>query len=245
VTTRLPDAYTFQARIVPVFAVLLAPLFLLGAGIISSAKLGLFSGLAITVAAMIFGQLGRDRGKQLERGLWESWGGAPTLRRLRYRDNADQQAVDRLHGRIGEVLAEPLPTFAEEDEDPAGADARYREVTGRLIALTYDHDKFPLVFAENVNYGMRRNLLGLRPVGIAVALVTAIAALLLLLLAAGHLKQRAARYAPGLGVAALVFVFWIWTVTPAWVKVPAEDYADRLMASVELLRQPATGADRK
>jgi hypothetical protein len=233
---RLPDSYTFQARIVPVLAVVLAPLFLLGAGIITSAKLGLFSGLAASVAAVLFGQLGRDRGKRLEPALWASWGGAPTLRRLRYRGNPDPPDVERLHHQLGQLLDEQLPSAEEEDRDPGRADARYHAATRRLISLTYEHDRFPLVFAENVNYGMRRNLLGLRPIGITVAIGTAILTLLLLILTAGPFTVRAGRYAPGLGLAVLLLLFWVRAVRPAWVRVPAEAYADRLLAAIDALQ---------
>ena len=219
--------------------VLLPPTFLLGAGLISSARVGIFSGLAITVVAALFGQLGRDRGKRLEPALWESWGGAPTLQRLRYADAADPSAVDRLHRRIEEVLGHPLPTVREEQDDPSAADTRYTEATRRLIALTTDRARFPLVFAENLNYGMRRNLLGLRAIGIVVCLVTILATTVLLGLASGHFSQRAGRYAPGLGVALIELIFWIAVVSEDWVRIPADAYASRLMESVELLVRDA------
>jgi hypothetical protein len=85
---------------------------------------------------------------------------------------------------------------------------------------------------------MRRNLLGMRPIGIAVAAITILTAGALLALAHGHFDQRAARYGPGLAVAVIELGFWLFIVTKAWVKVPAEAYAARLMESVELLRQP-------
>ena len=36
-------------------------------------------------------------------------------------------------------------------------------------------DKFPLVYEENCNYGFRRNMFGLRPIGIAVSVIAAVA----------------------------------------------------------------------
>lgn len=236
---RLPDAYTFQARVVPVVVVALAPIFLLGASIIVSARIGIATGLVGLVFAAVAGQIGRDRGKRLEPQMWMEWGGAPTTRLLRYRDACDLEAVDRLHERITAVLGDPLPTRAEEAADPVRSDLRYAEAVRRLIGLTHDHDRFPLVFAENVSYGMRRNLLGLRPYGIAVASVTILAAVLLLAFAHGHGDQRAARYGPGLAVAAVELVFWVVVVNKSWVKTPAEEYARQLISTVDLLRQPA------
>ncbi|MGH2866603.1 MAG: hypothetical protein ACRDNK_03410 [Solirubrobacteraceae bacterium] len=85
---------------------------------------------------------------------------------------------------------------------------------------------------------MRRNLLGLRPIGSTVALITILTAGLLLALAHGPFEQRAARYGSGLGIAVIELGFWLLIVTKDWVKRPAEAYAARLMESVELLRQP-------
>lgn len=229
------DAYSFPARVVPVVVVLLPPLVLLGAGIIAGVERLVASGLVITVVAALAAQLGRDRGKRLEPRLWEDWGGSPTLRRLRYKDGGDLGVVDRRHARIAQVVGDPLPTWDEEQADQASADARYNEVTRRLIGMTRDRNRFDLLFRENVNYGQRRNLLGLRPFGVLVSLATAVFALALMLTGSGHLGPHAARYGPGLGVGVLELLFWLLIVSSDWVRIPAEAYADRLMESVDIL----------
>jgi len=155
---------------------------------------------------------------------------------LRYLNADDPKAVTRLHQRIALVLGDQLPSQAEEDANRDAADRGYWEAARRLITIVgADHDRFHLVYAENVNYGMRRNLLGLKPIGIWVACLAGLVALALLMFAAGALRQRAARYAPGLGVSVLAVFFWAAIVNPQWVRVPAEEYATRLMESVELL----------
>jgi hypothetical protein len=238
---KAPDTYTFCARVVPVLVVVLAPLVLLGSGLIAGAGPGIATGLVTTVVAAIAGQLGRDRGKALEPGLWASWNGSPTRRRLRYRNNRSDQA-ERLHARIERVLSETLPTAAEEAADEPASNERYDEITRRLIGLTRDHDQFGLLFAENCNYGQRRNLLGLRTIGIIIAAITAAAAIALLVLATGPLAHKAARYGPAIGVALLELGLWIWVVRAKWVRIPAEAYADRLMEAVDLLDRQATAA---
>jgi hypothetical protein len=229
------DAYSFPARVVPILVVFLPPVVLLGVGLISGTRTAIASGAVLTVLGALAGQVGRDRGKRLEPSLWQGWGGGPAERRLRYRDAADAGVVTRLHQRVEHVLGEPLPTPEEERTAPAAADTRYEEAIRRLIGLTRNRTQFRLLFAENVNYGMRRNLLGLRAIGIAVAGITAIVAALLLLLAAGTLSHRAAHYGPALGVALLELVLWTVLVTREWVRVPAEAYADRLIEAVEVL----------
>jgi len=231
----MSDAYTFQARRVPVAAVAVPPIVLLGAGIVTTTGLGVASGLVLTVMAAIAGQLGRDRGKMLEPALWASWGGSPTLQRLRFRGGSNVGRVERLHARIEQVLGEPLPTATEEDADPAGADDRYEEASARVRALTRDRKCFPLLFAENVNYGQRRNLLGLRPAGVGVAVMTVVAAGVLLWLADGSLSQRAARYGPGAGVGLLTLVFWLVVVRASWVRLTANAYADQFVGAIDKL----------
>jgi hypothetical protein len=229
------DAYSVPARVLPVLVVFLPPLVLLGGGVVSGARGGIVSGAVLVVVGGLSAQLGRDRGKRLEPALWQGWGGSPTLRRLRFAGAADAAVVARLHGRVECALGDALPTREEETSAPADADARYDEATRRLISMTRDRERFGLLFAENVNYGMRRNLLGLRTIGISVAGTTLVVAGLLIAFAAGTLADRAARYAPAGVVAMAELVVWLAVVNPGWVKVPAEAYADRLMETVDQL----------
>jgi hypothetical protein len=238
------DAYNFPARVIPVVLVCLAPLVLVGAGVLSGARSAVASGLVLTAVGSLAGQLGRDRGKKLEPSLWTAWGGSPTLRRLRYRDTADVGVVARLHSRIEDVLGDSLPTQSEEATNHDGADALYEEAIRRMIALTRNPKQFGLLLAENVNYGMRRNMLGLRRIGIAVALATGVLALVLLLLTSGPLASRATRYGPALGIGILELALFGIVVRPDWVRVPAEAYADRLLESVDVLRAQQANSDR-
>lgn len=229
------DAYSFPARVMPVLVVFLPPLVLLGSGVVSGARGSIVTGAVLTVLGGVAAQLGRDRGKKLQPDLWRGWGGSPTLRRLRFAGAPDVDVVARLHERIERVLGDALPTLDEEASAPAAADSRYDEATRRLIGMTRDREQFALLFAENVNYGTRRNLLGLRTIGVAVAGATLVIAALLISVAAGTLADRAARYAPAGVVSAAELILWLGVVTPEWGRTPAEAYADRLMESVDRL----------
>jgi hypothetical protein len=229
------DAYSFPARVLPVLVAFLPPLVMLGGGVVSGARGGIVSGAILTVLGGIAAQLGRDRGKRLQPGLWQRWGGSPTLRRLRFGGAADVGVVERLHARVERVLGDALPTSDEEASAPGAADIRYEEATRRLISMTRDRRRFRLLFAENVNYGTRRNLLGLRPIGIVIAGTTLVIAGLLTAVAAGTLADRAARYAPAGVVSIAELILWFAVVTSDWVRIPAEAYADRLMESVDQL----------
>jgi hypothetical protein len=56
----------------------------------------------------------------------------------------------------------PAPTAAEESADQTAADSFYARCGTWLRDHTRDTKKFPILFGENVTYGFRRNLLGVK-----------------------------------------------------------------------------------
>ena len=63
---------------------------------------------------------------------------------------------------MGPKLA--LPTVAAEANNPAGSDSVYMSATKWLLSQTRDTKVYSLLFQQNINYGYRRNMLGLRRV---------------------------------------------------------------------------------
>ena len=236
---RLPDAYTWRARTLPVIITCLPAVVLLGTALAWRSPVGIATGAIVTVLSAVASQLGRDRGRALQPELWRSWGGAPTLQLMRHRGSRHPDRVIRLHREAEEVFHDPMPSRADEDGDPEAADARYEDVLAKLRERTRPRDRFPLVFEENANYGFRRNLLGLRAWGIGLALLTLLVAVALLLFASGPFSHRAARWSLPAVASLLLALFWWTAVTPAWVRIPADAYAERLLESIETLRQPA------
>ena len=130
-----------------------------------------------------------------------------------------------------------LPTAEDERTDPEAADKVYEAATRTVISMTRDRDRFPLVYKENVNYGFRRNLWGLKPIGLVLSLAGAV-----ICTAKGQALNRSATVlipsidwlmacAVCLGMASL----WIFRIDESWVRVPAEAYAERLFESCKLL----------
>jgi hypothetical protein len=190
-----------------------------------------FCGLLLLLA-----QVGRDRGKLKEEELFSSWGGKPTTVLLRHRDSPfDEATLAQLHAWLASVTGVPAPSKRKEAANPTDADEVYEAYVRRLRDATRDKQQYPLVFEENVNYGFRRNTWGLRPFGILLAVVG--------VLGGGF---NVYRYAGGgdLGLAAavstvnaLLLGFWVFWVRPAWVRIPAQAYAERLMeAALQMLR---------
>lgn len=130
----------------------------------------------------------------------------------------------------------PLPTEAEEANDPQAADVVYNEAIAALRELTRDPARFPLVLHENAEYGFRRNCLGLRWIGFTIAATAAGLAAGVLLVESHYDGSHLLRWlVPGsLGI--LCGLFWLVMVRPRWVRNAAEIYAERLFEAVASLR---------
>lgn len=88
------------------------------------------------------------------------------------------------------------------------------------------------VFNENADYGFRRNSLGIRPFGLAIA-----AASFLLSLGLSLTSDDPVSWIITAGVSAVLAVYWWRVVTDEWVRDAAEAYADRMMEALETLSE--------
>jgi hypothetical protein len=190
---------------------------------------------------MLFEQLGRDQGKKKEDRLWASWGGSPTLQMLRHRDAIMCKSVtrERYHRKLKKLVRDVvLPSGTEEAADPVEADRRYDACIRFLRNATRDRSRFPLIFAENVNYGFRRNLWGMRAAGTACATLGA--------LSAGYITALALAAGDEFWVAGLIIVlvdavlltWWIVRIRSKWVLTAAKAYAERLLEACDSLGEP-------
>ena len=166
------DAYNLRARSLPVYITVM-PVILVMAAILPRGLDLPLAGAAVVVFAplsYLVSQLGADFGKRLEKRLWEKWGGPPTTRFLRH-DNQEFNPVTRqhIHQRLSRFDLH-IPSLEEQEHDPSLADAHWQACTEFLIAMTRDKRRYPLVFQGLVEYGFRRNLLGLKPIGLALSI---------------------------------------------------------------------------
>lgn len=228
----LMDRYTYNARVLPfILAVLPAaslPLLLA----VQAPEWPTIGGSSTVVLALALlgAQLGRDNGRKDQARLWDSWGGEPTLRRVRHRDQIPS-ASRRTHLDVlfREKLGITLPSKEEEKLRPKSTDENYRQAIKVLVSHTRNNN--PLLFEENVNYGFRRNLNGLKRVALVV----------LALCLVTHLILGAAGTVPWSWTAVIVFALfvwgagWMWVVTDEWVRVPAEAYSEQLFQALERL----------
>ncbi len=197
----------------------------------------------------LLGRVSRDAGKRIQEGLFIKWGGAPTTQLLRFREPLfDRHTKERFHGILAKGLGKSLPTAEEESADPVAADEIYRAATTWLIGQTRDTKAFPLVFKENIAFGFQRNSLGIRPYGIAVAVICIVWSLIharLLVVTqpfviADRLESLAPAEALTIVVSIIILIVWIAFLTEAAVKRTAFSYAERLLQSCDHLKPTST-----
>ncbi len=223
------DEYDFRARFVPSIFITLPALFA-AFSLLPSLRsfIGLIVGPTIEVVLVfVLVRIARDQGKRIEPQLIQEWDGLPTTRYLRHRNREVEQLTrDRYKASLSKLTGLKFPTAAQETADPAGADAVYTSV----IATLREHrrgKKYPMVFKENCNYGMMRNLLGLRSIGIAISVICAIAVSGSLLLPTTSPDLAALT----LIVCGLLVVMLLGFTTKAAVKRTAEAYANALLGT--------------
>ncbi len=230
------DKYTIKARLYPSFLVLL-PAFVVSIYYITDIEkyYHYFTAFAaVGLFTYLLAQLGRDKGKLKEPDLHIFFGGKPTTQILRHSNNhIDIVTKQRYHKLLSQKIDNlKIPTAEEEAYNANHADQVYDSCAKYLISKTRDTKKFNLLFKENISYGFRRNLWGMKPWAL----------LLIILCFICHLffatKQFVVfnQFAPkDIGLFVFLFVttiFWFSVVTKNWIKIVAFAYAERLYESL-------------
>lgn len=237
-TLQMPlDAYTVRARLAPAFVTALPVGFTVVAAY--SGNVGWWSPFWVVLTAFggmfLIAELGRDAGKKREAALFANWGGKPTTQMLR-RNTGNNESLRR---RFGDKLQEldsslKLPSSTQEIEDPSGADDAYDAAIHVLKERTRDRARFPLVFQALCEYGFRRNLWGLKSIGLTFAIIGLIAiGVIAFARTSGDLTTIGPMMVVGFLLNAAMFLIWWLRIRPDWVKLSAFSYAERLLASLE------------
>lgn len=195
----------------------------------------------------LLASLSRVAGRKAEKRLLNKWGGWPTTILLRHRDSHLVAATKkRYHDFLKQnVPGIVFPTTEEEDENPAYADEIYVSAIEWLKEKRRGKDHY-LVLEENIEYGFRRNMLGLK----WIAVVLCFAAILIsvgvafpdeqsldlkqlidqLLLVPSSLSVAVVA---ALIVNLVALFFWSFYVTDEWVREAGDQYARALLATCE------------
>ncbi len=233
--TKIADPYERKARIYPglicLFPLLITvfvaypKIFHLWSSLVAlSVSFGLLQFLA---------HLARDRGKRMEKNLFQEWDGMPSVRFFRFRDQTIPNPIkQRYHSLLSQKTGINAPMSDFESNKPTEADEIYLSWSDYLRGKTRSVNKYPLVFKENVNYGFRRNLYGLRNLCLLVSIVC-----LLLIIAKIYQLYQAS---PSIGatiistamIIAVYLLIFLFIVNKNWVKMTADAYARQLLESL-------------
>ncbi len=225
------DLYTWRARVLPVCLTAAPAVLAIAAALPEglNVPLGGVSAIVFVPLCYLLSQIASDFGKRLEPALWKSWGGPPTIRFLRH-DNDELNPVtrERVHRRL-RALGLDIPTTVQEKENRQRALELYASAVDELRRLTRDTARFPLVYKGNAEYGFRRNLLGLKTLGVTLSLAGIAATSCAVL----HEWRTAAGLAPVPAVTGLltacILLAWLVGVRPAAVRTAANRYACYLL----------------
>ena len=232
------DRYDRQARLKPA---LLCGLPLVTLILLLIPELGtIFGSISIVViycgGSMLLVQIGRDLGKALEVRLYQSWGGKPSVAMLRHTDSRLPRATkDRYRSFLsGAVPGLALASPQEEEAHPEQADDGYDSANRWLLEHTRDHARFDLLFKENINYGFRRNLFGLKQIALGIdafALILVIGTVIAYW--TGEFAGTILALSPEWWLSVVITightVLFVKYIRPDWVRITAETYAQQLL----------------
>lgn len=241
------DPYERKARVFPGLLVVLPLLVPLLCSYgpkhpILTSVVGLVTGCG---TIYMLASVARGLGKKLEKKLNEKWGGMPTTISLRHRDKSlDSVSKKRYHDAISSELGIAMPSAQEEQDNPDHADDTYIGATKRLREITRSNKE--LLLKENIAYGFHRNMLAMKPIGIA----SCIAGIIYGLLIARVLQVTPPHFNPlqlaDPGLAAGLTLLISLALLAAWIFYFNEDsvkhmgftYAERLFECLPSLSSP-------
>jgi hypothetical protein len=231
------DEYDFRARFVPSIIVTLPIISAIVALFPPARQLyGMLIGPALeAVLVLLLVRIARDEGKKIEPQLIKEWDGLPTTRYLRHRNNElEGPTRERFKTTLSKLTGLSFPCAEEEAHNPQEADAIYAAAVSALRERRRGKT-YRLVFNENCNYGMMRNLLGLRPTGVTIALGSA------MMVGAGLLLPSTAHEWAIFSLVMSVLVLTILSrfTTRAALKRTAEAYAIALLRTCQPTRASA------
>lgn len=167
------DGYSIRARLFPA-AIAIAPALAALALLVSWKSLevsNIVATLAVLVLMFALADFTRARGRAIEKKLYLDHGGMPSITMFRRNDSTINEGTkQRYRELLAERLSVPVPTPDVERADQGTADAFYEQCGIWLRQNTRDVKKFSLLFNENVTYGFRRNLLGVKWIALSLNL---------------------------------------------------------------------------
>lgn len=232
------NPYERKARLYPALLAIMVPV--ISTLLIVPGNSNKIINLASTAAALgglkLLSSLGREWGKRIEPNLFEKWGGTPTTQLLLYSTSSlDHLSLER-YRRFLEARVPGLHflDIKRESTDINNAIAACESAVKWLRESTRDTKKFHLIFSENVNYGFRRNLLGMKPTALLLAITSLFAVGIHgWIVSRGNISSVPIHSWLAGAVALIGLFIWSFIVTQKFVKTTAFAYATALLAACD------------
>ncbi|MDM0008382.1 hypothetical protein QTI51_26660 [Variovorax sp. J22G73] len=241
------DAYSIRARLFPAI-VAAAPALAALALLISWKSFGLsniVASLGVLVLLYAIADFARARGRAIEERLFSEHGGKPSITMFRRIDDTiDAGSKDRYRTFLATKLNMAPPSPGDELVDPAASDAFYWQCGNWLRESTRDAKAFPILFGENVTYGFRRNLYGVKWLALSLNLIiVALSAFILWRMGWNIEAPMRNKTLVVLVVAAAHAIYMLLAVRRSAVWDASRAYGRQLILSCEyFLKEPKTRA---
>lgn len=245
------DSYNRQARIYPVL-LSISPILVVAVACLSQlptvrATAMMVAGVTSFGVVYLLSELGRSLGKGREAKMQARWGPKPAVQMLRQIDGQlARPTKERYRLFLAEhALNEPLPDEESEKRNPGAADEIYESMV-QWLREQCRGPTFGLVEKESASYGFRRNMYGLKPIGVVTSIVsTAVVAFVIgTSVPWDRDGLELANVDQGLLLAGTfslsTLAFWLVVVRASWVRESATQYATALLACCDRLREPGT-----
>lgn len=241
------DTYNLKARVFPALIAGLPTLALLFM-LVPWDRIGLphiTAGTMGIVLLFAFADAARRTGYRVERKL-----GTRATPELWHRGNSDipEGIKDRYRAFVASKIKLAAPTSDEEQNDLVRANDFYLTAGTWLRDQTRDHRAFPILFGENITYGFRRNLLGLKPVALIINTLVLSLSIFIILYHPSYFSKL-----PDLEEKLLVVIvavvlhssFMLFAVSRDGVREASRIYGKQLILSCETLMKKAPAAPKK
>lgn len=224
------DSYETYARAFPVYITVL-PIVSVMFLILPEGfdwKFGGASAIVLLPLSYLCRQIGGDFGKRCQNALWDKWEGAPTTRFLRHGNSEfNSNTRERIHAKL-RCLGLHVPSQEEQDQNPQEADDSYESCVDELRRRTRDRKRFSRVFQELRDYGFRRNIFALKPIGLVITVLSFFISLIIAVYDWRLGKQSVSAIVPCFINLGLILV-WLLCFTEKAVKLTADRYAHFLL----------------
>lgn len=226
------DRYDRNARLNPaLLTVLPALLFVFVWFPAVWTQLGAIAAFVVTCGILFaMTRIARKVGQNVERKLGKKIGRLHTAELISLADDRLPKAMKatcrsyiETHGSLG------LPSIDDETADPKTAQEDRLLAIRWLLEHTRPRSEATLLMNENISYGFARNLLGLKPLGIAITSLVALGSGFFLY----NFEAGATPFVLGVllcGAAIVGLLLWVFLITEASVVHASQVYAEKILS---------------